>query len=156
MAKKVTKNRKQAEQAAAKRRHLRIVAGIIMVAAAAGLACGGLVWYQHDQKAQQQAPDSADYADVLQSYYTAVFAADGQTLTQLMAPPEYWTYYMETYNKTEEDVIDSFAEGCSNTVSEWKETYGDDVKVTYQIEGLSETSEKQYEVKIVTTGEYTK
>ena len=115
MAKKVTKNRKQAEQAAAKRRHLRIVAGIIMVAAAAGLACGGLVWYQHDQKAQQQAPDSADYADVLQSYYTAVFAADGQTLTQLMAPPEYWTYYMETYNKTEEDV-----------------------KVTYQIEGLSE------------------
>ena len=52
MAKKVTKNRKQAEQAAAKRRHLRIVAGIIMVAAAAGLACGGLVWYQHDQKAQ--------------------------------------------------------------------------------------------------------
>ena len=127
MAKKVTKNRKQAEQAAAKRRHLRIVAGIIMVAAAAGLACGGLVWYQH-----------ADYADVLQSYYTAVFAADGQTLTQLMAPPEYWTYYMETYNKTEEDVIDSFAEGCSNTVSEWKETYGDDVKVTYQIEGLSE------------------
>lgn len=119
MAKKVTKNRKQAEQAAAKRRHLRIVAGIIMVAAAAGLACGGLVWYQHDQKAQQQAPDSADYADVLQSYYTAVFAADGQTLTQLMAPPEYWTYYMETYNKTEEDVIDSFAEGCSNTVSEW-------------------------------------
>ena len=116
MAKKVTKNRKQAEQAAAKRRHLRIVAGIIMVAAAAGLACGGLVWYQHDQKAQQQAPDSADYADVLQSYYTAVFAADGQTLTQLMAPPEYWTYYMETYNKTEEDVIDSFAEGCSNTV----------------------------------------
>ena len=53
MAKKVTKNRKQAEQAAAKRRHLRIVAGIIMVAAAAGLACGGLVWYQHDQKAQQ-------------------------------------------------------------------------------------------------------
>lgn len=138
MAKKVTKNRKQAEQAAAKRRHLRIVAGIIMVAAAGGLACGGLVWYQHDQKAQQQAPDSADYADVLQSYYTAVFAADGQTLTQLMAPPEYWTYYMETYNKTEEDVIDSFAEGCSNTVSEWKETYGDDVKVTYQIEGLSE------------------
>ena len=60
MAKKVTKNRKQAEQAAAKRRHLRIMAGIIMVAAAAGLACGGLVWYQHDQKAQQQAPDSAD------------------------------------------------------------------------------------------------
>ena len=43
MAKKVTKNRKQAEQAAAKRRHLRIVAGIIMVAAAAGLACGHLV-----------------------------------------------------------------------------------------------------------------
>jgi|GEM_PF-4090233 len=42
MAKKVTKNRKQAEQAAAKRRHLRIVAGIIMVAAAAGLACGGI------------------------------------------------------------------------------------------------------------------
>ena len=123
MAKKVTKNRKQAEQAAAKRRHLRIVAGIIMVAAAAGLACGGLVWYQHDQKAQQQAPDSADYADVLQSYYTAVFAADGQTLTQLMAPPEYWTYYMETYNKTEEDVIDSFAEGLSEQgdsgVSEW-------------------------------------
>ena len=74
MAKKVTKNRKQAEQAAAKRRHQSIVAGIIMVAAAAGLACGGLVWYQHDQKAQQQAPDSADYADVLQSYYNAVFA----------------------------------------------------------------------------------
>ena len=42
MAKKTTRNQKQAEQAARKRRHIRIIAGIIMVAAAAGLAFGGL------------------------------------------------------------------------------------------------------------------
>lgn len=29
------------------------------------------------------------------------------------------------------------SEGCNNTVQEWKETYGDDVKVTYQIQGMS-------------------
>ena len=40
MAKKTTRNQKQAEQAARKRRHIRIIAGIIMVAAAAGLAFG--------------------------------------------------------------------------------------------------------------------
>ena len=130
MAKKTTRNQKQAEQAARKRRHIRIIAGIIMVAAAAGLAFGGLFWYQKEQKAQKAAPDSSDYADVLSSYYTAVLSADGQTLTQLMAPPEYWTYYMKTYSKSEDDVVESFTEGCNNTVQEWKETYGDDVKVT--------------------------
>ena len=108
-----------------------------MVAAAAGLAFGGLFWYQKEQKAQKAAPDSSDYADVLSSYYTAVLSADGQTLTQLMAPPEYWTYYMKTYSKSEDDVVESFTEGCNNTVQEWKETYGDDVKVTYQIQGMS-------------------
>ena len=137
MAKKTTRNQKQAEQAARKRRHIRIIAGIIMVAAAAGLAFGGLFWYQKEQKAQKAAPDSSDYADVLSSYYTAVLSADGQTLTQLMAPPEYWTYYMKTYSKSEDDVVKSFTEGCNNTVQEWKETYGDDVKVTYQIQGMS-------------------
>ena len=126
MAKKTTRNQKQAEQAARKRRHIRIIAGIIMVAAAAGLAFGGLFWYQKEQKAQKAAPDSSDYADVLSSYYTAVLSADGQTLTQLMAPPEYWTYYMKTYSKSEDDVVESFTEGCNNTVQEWKETYGDD------------------------------
>ena len=137
MAKKTTRNQKQAEQAARKRRHIRIIAGIIMVAAAAGLAFGGLFWYQKEQKAQKAAPDSSDYADVLSSYYTAVLSADGQTLTPLMAPPEYWTYYMKTYSKSEDDVVESFTEGCNNTVQEWKETYGDDVKVTYQIQGMS-------------------
>lgn len=79
MAKKVTKNRKQAEQAAAKRRHLRIVAGIIMVAAAAGLGLRrtGLVSARPESTAA--GTGFRDYADVLQSYYTAVFAADGQT-----------------------------------------------------------------------------
>ena len=87
---------------------------------------------------KKTAPDADSFSMPFLSAPADLEKADGQTLTQLMAPPEYWTYYMETYNKTEEDVIDSFAEGCSNTVSEWKETYGDDVKVTYQIEGLSE------------------
>ena len=96
MAKKTTRNQKQAEQAARKRRHIRIIAGIIMVAA--GLAFGGLFWYQKEQKAQKAAPDSSDYADVLSSYYTAVLSADGQTLTQLMAPPEFWTYFMNTFS----------------------------------------------------------
>ncbi len=138
MAKKTTQNRKQAEQAAAKRRHLRIGAGIVLVAAAAALAGGGLIWYQRDQKAQNEAPDSSDYADVLSTYYTAILSEDGQAMTQIMAPPEYWTYYMETYDKTEDDVIESFSEGCQNTMLEWKETYGDDVKISYQIEGMSE------------------
>ena len=138
MAKKTTRNQKQAEQAARKRRHIRIIAGIIMVAAAAGLAFGGLFWYQKEQKAQKAAPDSSDYADVLSSYYTAVLSADGQTLTQLMAPPEYWNYYMETYDKSETDVEDALKEGCAATYSGWQNTYGTDVKVSYQIAGMSE------------------
>lgn len=44
---------------------------------------------------------------------------------------------MKTYSKSEDDVVESFTEGCNNTVQEWKETYGDDVKVTYQIQGMS-------------------
>ena len=141
MAKKTTRNQKQAEQAARKRRHIRIIAGIIMVAAAAGLAFGGLFWYQKEQKAQKAAPDSSDYADVLSSYYTAVLSADAQTLTQLMAPPESWTYYMKSYSKSEDDVVERFTEGCNNTVQEWKETYGDDVKANDKIQSMTSQSD---------------
>jgi hypothetical protein len=94
--------------------------------------------YRDSLAENEAAPDTDDYASVIGKYYAAVFDKDGKTLATLTAPPDYWTYYYETYDKTEQDVIDSFEEGCENTLADWKETYGDDVEVSYRISGMSQ------------------
>lgn len=142
MAKKVTKNQKQAEQQQKKNRRIRLLAGVFLILAAAGLVVGGVLYAKKEKKANETAPDASSYEETLSAYYSAIVSSDGKTMSQVMAPPEYWTYYLENYEKTEADVIENYAEGCNNTMSEWQSEYGTDVKVSYQISGMSQQGQE--------------
>ncbi|WP_295214032.1 hypothetical protein [Ruminococcus sp.] len=139
---KTMKNQKQLEQQQKKSRRIRLFAGILLILAAAALVIGGILLFQKEKSADEAVPDASGYEDTLSAYYSAIVSADGKTMSQLMAPPEYWTYYLETYDKTEEEVIENFAEGCNNTMSEWQSEYGTDVKVSYQIAGMSQQGQE--------------
>lgn len=139
---KTMKNQKQLEQQQKKSRRIRFFAGILLILAAAALVIGGILLFQKEKSADEAVPDASGYEDTLSAYYSAIVSADGKTMSQLMAPPEYWTYYLETYDKTEEEVIENFAEGCNNTMSEWQSEYGIDVKVSYQIAGMSQQGQE--------------
>ncbi len=142
MAGKVTKNKAAAAKEEKRKRSTRIIAGIVMLLAAAALVVGGILLYQQEREKEDTLPDASNYEKVLGNYYSAILSADGKAMSQVMAPPEYWTYYMETYEKTEDDVINTFSEGCNATLKEWKDTYGTDVKVSYQIEGMSQQGDE--------------
>lgn len=60
-----------------------------------------------DTENSDQAPET--YQSVLSEYYTAFIQNQPDTLYRLMAPPAYWDYYMEHYNKTKEDVISTYS-----------------------------------------------
>ncbi|MGN1403382.1 MAG: hypothetical protein ACI4XB_03570 [Ruminococcus sp.] len=139
---KTTKDQKQQEQQQKKSRRIRLLAGIILILGAAALVIGGILLFQKEKSADDAAPDASGYEDTLSAYYSAIVSADGKTMSQIMAPPEYWTYYLETYGKTEEEVIENFAEGCNNAMSEWQSEYGTDVKVSYQIAGMSQQGQE--------------
>ncbi len=134
----VTQNKASAEKAQRKKQFTRIIVGVVLLLAAAGLLVGGILLYQKEQKEKAKAPDASGYEQVLKNYYSAILSADGKLMSQVMAPPEYWTYYMQNYGKSENDVIETFASGCHATLKEWQDTYGEDVKVSYQIAGMSE------------------
>lgn len=142
MAKKVTRDQRQAEKQQKKSRIIRLLAGILLILAAAALVLGGILYFQKEKEKDAAAPDTSGYEKTLSAYYSAIVSSDGKTMSQIMAPPEYWTYYLETYDKTEEEVIENFAEGCNNTMSEWQSEYGTDVKVSYQIAGMSQQGQE--------------
>lgn len=119
-------------------RTARLVVGLILIAAAIAAAVGGVFYYRSQKAAEDAAPDASGYEELMKSYYSAIVSGDGKKMAQLMAPPEYWNYYMETYDKSETDVEDALKEGCAATYSGWQNTYGTDVKVSYQIAGMSE------------------
>ncbi len=140
--KKVTQNKVKAEKQQKKSRITRIVIGVVLILAAAALVIGSIFLYRKEQSDQNSTPDATSYEKVLGNYYRAILTADGKTMSQIMAPPEYWTYYMKTYNKDEDDIIQTFADGCTTTLKEWQDTYGLDVKVSYQITGMSQQGEE--------------
>ena len=119
-------------------RTVRLIVGLILIAAAIAAAVGGVFYYRSQKAAEEAAPDASGYEELMKSYYSAIVSGDGKKMAQLMAPPEYWNYYMETYDKSETDVEDALKEGCAATYSGWQNTYGTDVKVSYQIAGMSE------------------
>ena len=141
MEKRVTKNQKHAQEQALKKQRNRLVAGIILIAAALVIAAGGVLLFLQEQKKTDAVPDTSDYEQVLQSYYDALVSADGKTMAQITAPPEYWPYYLETYDKTEADVEASFQESCQEKMSDWQSVYGSDVTISYRIVGLSQPDE---------------
>ena len=145
MEKRVTKNQKRAQEQALKKQRNRLVAGIILIAAALVIAVGGVLLFLQDQKKTDAVPDTSDYEQVLQSYYDALISADGKTMAQITAPPEYWPYYLETYDKTEADVEASFQESCQEKMSDWQSVYGSDVTISYRIVGLSRPDENGLE-----------
>lgn len=142
MGKKVTKDRQIAQAQQKKQRRIRVIAGIALLVVGVGAVVGGVLAFRQEQKQDEATPDTSNYEAVLKKYYGAILSADGQSMSQVMAPPEYWTYYMETYSKTEQDVISTFQEGCNTTLDEWKASYGNDVKVSYKIDGLSEPAQE--------------
>ena len=92
-----------------------------------------------DTENSDQAPET--YQSVLSEYYTAFIQNQPDTLYRLMAPPAYWDYYMEHYNKTKEDVISTYQQAITNTMASWKQQCGDDVTVSFAIKGMSEQSQ---------------
>lgn len=119
----------------------KIGIGLIVVAVGV-LGFGGfklVKQIQEDQKiANTVVPDTSSYEAIIQQYYEAVQSKDAATMKNLVATPSYWDYYMETYDKTEEDVLATLEDGINNTLEEWSDTYGPDVVISYQIVGMSE------------------
>ncbi|MDE6021665.1 MAG: hypothetical protein K2H01_11810 [Ruminococcus sp.] len=71
--------------------------------------------------------------NLLSDYYSAIMSGDGESLYKLMAPPEYWNYYMENYSKTEKEIIETYLDAAKNTKATWMAKCGDDAKVSFQI-----------------------
>lgn len=92
-----------------------------------------------DTENSDQAPET--FRSVLSEYYTAFIQNQPETLYRLMAPPAYWNYYLEHYNKTKEDVISTYQQAITNTMATWKQQCGDDVTVSFAIQGMSEQSQ---------------
>lgn len=82
------------------------------------------------------------YKAILTEYYGAIFAHDGEILYQRMAPPEYWEYYKSNYSKSDIDIKSSFEENAISTVTEWRADYGEDVQVSFSVDGKSDLTEE--------------
>ncbi|MCI5844320.1 MAG: hypothetical protein MRZ94_00915 [Oscillospiraceae bacterium] len=92
-----------------------------------------------DAASVDQAPDT--YQSLMSQYYTAFVKNDPEVLYRLMAPPEYWSYYMEHYGKTKQDVIDTYQQAIADTMADWRNQCGTDVSVSFSITGMSEQSD---------------
>ena len=92
-----------------------------------------------DAASADQAPDT--YQSLMSQYYTAFVNNDPETLYQLMAPSAYWSYYMEHYGKTKQDVIDTYQQAIADTMADWRERCGMDVSVSFAITGMAEQSD---------------
>lgn len=120
-----------------------LIAGISMTAAAVLLIGGGIFMLIGGNDDEVMTPgnfaavgeeDSATACQNLMSeYYSAIMGENGEELYKLMAPPEYWTYYMETYSKTEEEVIETYNDAINNTKANWSAQCGSNAKVSFKI-----------------------
>lgn len=126
------------------------IIGVAAIAAAIGMIGTG-VWLMNDEPTETVMTPSSNVAigemddatacqKLLSSYYQAIINQDSQQLYPLMAPPEYWAYYQEHYNKSTDDIIATYDDAIRNTLAEWENSCGDDVKVAFHIEASSEQS----------------
>lgn len=142
---KQTNNQKQMAQ---KKRKLRTAAGVTLLVLAAAGVLGGIWYYrqQHPSSSSEQAsssaPDASTYEAVMQSYFSAILTGNGKAMAQLVGSSAYWTFYMENYDKTEEEIEKQLDEACATIHSEWQNTYGEDVQVSYQIVGMSQQEQE--------------
>lgn len=127
-----------------KKKNRLLVAGIILIAAALVIISAGIFWIMDDKDKEVVTPggfaavgeeDSATACQNLMSdYYSAIMGGDGEALYNMMAPPEYWIYYMDAYGKTEEEIISTYTDAINNTRASWRAQCGDDAKVSFKIE----------------------
>jgi hypothetical protein len=87
----------------------------------------------------EHAPDA--YQSLMSQYYTAFIQDDPDAIYGLMAPPAYWTYYLEHYDKTKSDVIATYEQAIADTMADWEEQCGEDISISFSITGMSEQSE---------------
>ncbi|MBQ8725320.1 MAG: hypothetical protein IJY74_06610 [Oscillospiraceae bacterium] len=121
-----------------------LIGGLCAIGAALLLIGGGILLLFSGNEEETMTPgsfaavgeeDSATACqNLMSSYYTAIMSEDGESLYKLMAPPEYWDYYMEEYSKDEADIISTYNDAASNTVASWHAQCGDDAKVSFKIE----------------------
>lgn len=120
-----------------------LITGISLTAAAVLLIGGGIFMLINENDDDVITPnnfvalgeeDSATACqNLLSDYYSAIIGENGESLYKLMAPPEYWTYYMEHYNKTEAEIIETYNDAINNTKANWKAKCGDNAKVSFKI-----------------------
>ena len=134
-----------------KAKKMRIL-GICAIAAAVLLIGGGVYLLMDDDESETVTP--SEFAEVgqedtatacqniMSQYYADIMGDNAEGLYKLMAPPEYWQYYMETYGKTESDVISTYADAINNTKSQWQASCGSDAKVSFQIKASGEQSDE--------------
>ncbi len=129
------------------KQRVRLVCGIVLIVLALAIAGYGVFCFLDASEATDEASadsssgTSTSYEAVMQTYYTAILEEDGETLAGCMAPQAYWDYYMETYEKTEVDIIATYDDACTNTLSGWEETYGSNITLSYEITGTSDPDE---------------
>ena len=128
------------------------IGGICAIAAALLLLGGGAFLLFNDSNEDTITPsdfaavgeeDSATACqNLISKYYTAIMGEDAETLYKLMAPQEYWDYYMISYGKTEADIVDTYEDAINNTKAQWMARCGSDAKVSFQIEASGEQTEE--------------
>ncbi len=80
--------------------------------------------------------------NLMSDYYSAIMSENGENLYKLMAPPEYWEYYMQEFSKDESDIISTYNDAASNTLAQWHAECGDDAKVSFKIEASGYQSDE--------------
>lgn len=119
-----------------------LIGGVILLLLAiggVGIAIVPDLLHQNDDNTAEHAPSS--YQSLMTQYYTAIVKNDPNSMYQLMAPTIYWDYYMEHYEKTQEDIIAIYQQAIADTMADWRLQCGTDVSVSFSITGMSEQSE---------------
>lgn len=127
------------------------IIGVVAIAAAAAMIGTG-VWMMNDTSEETvmtpntnvmvgEMDDATACQKLLSTYYQSIVNQNSQQLYQLMAPPEYWSYYQAHYDKSTADIITTYDDAIQNTLSEWEKSCGDHVKVAFHIEASSEKTE---------------
>ncbi len=133
-------------------RNKKLLYGGIGAVAAAAVLIGGGIYMIASDKQETVTPggfsavgeeDSATACqNLMSSYYTAIMGEDASAMYNMMAPPEYWDYYLLTYNKVEEEVIETYADAINNTKASWQAKCGADAKISFKIDASGEVSQE--------------
>ncbi len=141
---KVTKDSTQRANSKRRARRSRFWIGVVLLVVVVVLIVVA-VFVARDSRQDDDSEElsaATDYQQVLQRYYAALLTEDGQVIAQCMAPPSYWTYYLATYGRTEDEVMDAFAEMAAETTNEWTTLYGESLELQYKILGMSEPAQE--------------